>query len=86
MKLLAKLFDDGDKTVNPVHIVTLMLVLAVIAWGSYVVIKTEAMPELTGAAYLLGGAGAANIAHKAEDIVNSIKKPTPPLTGGEGKT
>jgi hypothetical protein len=65
---------DNDGTVNPAHIITIALTAAIIAWGTHVAIHTHAMPELTGAAALLGGGAAVNVAHKAEDIVAKIKE------------
>jgi hypothetical protein len=72
---LGSMFLDNDGTVNPAHVVAISLVVAVIGWVTYLVIKTTSMPDLTGPAYLLGGSGAMNIAHKAEDIIAKFKKP-----------
>ena len=71
--LLKSTVLDNDGTINPAHIITIALTIAVIAWGTHVALYTHAMPELTGAAYLLGGAAGVNMAHKAEDIVAKIK-------------
>ena len=85
MGFLAKFVDDQAKAVNPVHIITLLLVLAICIWGTWVVLHTNGMPDLHGAAELIGGTGLANIAHKAEDIVGMFKKteattpPPPPM-------
>jgi len=55
-------------------------VIASVSWVSFLVIKNHTMPDLTGIAYLLGGSGAMNICHKAEDIVGSFRKG--PTSGG----
>jgi hypothetical protein len=85
MGLLGNLIDDTEKHVNPAHVMALMLVVAVIAWGCWEAYHTGRMPSgdgLDGAAKLLGGAGAVNIAHKAEAIISKFKAPTadPPPT------
>jgi len=83
MGFWAKFVDDTEKSVNPIIVATGLLTLAVIAWGCWECYHTNHMPSnLEGAAYLIGGAGAANLAHKATDIVEKIKGPqsfpTPP--------
>lgn len=75
MSFLKSLVDDEVKTVNPAHVVALALTVGVLFWVSYLVIKTHVMPDLAGPAYLLGGSGAMNVAHKMEDIITSFKKP-----------
>ncbi len=67
------LINDADKQINPAHVVALSLTAAVIGWVTYLVIKTHVLPDLTGPAYLLGGSGAMNVAHKAEDILAKFK-------------
>jgi len=69
------LVDDGIKSVNPVQVITLLLGLAIIVWGTHVAFYNHAMPNLTGIGEALGGAGLANVAHKAEDIISKFKKP-----------
>jgi hypothetical protein len=66
--------DDSNTSVNPAHVIALAITAAAIFWVSWIVIHTRTMPDLNGIAYLLGGSGAVNLAHKAEEIVNSIKK------------
>lgn len=80
MGFFAKMVNDTEKSVNPMIVVTIMLTVAVIVWGSWEAYHTSHMPSnLTDAAYLIGGAGAANLAHKASDIVASMNKtPAPP--------
>lgn len=69
MGFLSKMVDDSVKSVNPIHVITILLTLAVIVWGSWEAWHTSHMPtNLSGAAELLGGAAAANLAHKAGDI------------------
>jgi hypothetical protein len=75
MSFIAKLLNDKEKSVNPVHVMMLILIASSIGWVWYLVIKTHLMPELSGVAMLLGGGGIANIAHKAEDIVAKFKSP-----------
>jgi hypothetical protein len=74
MGFIKGLFDDSAKNVNPAHVVALSLTAAVIGWVTYLVIKTHALPDLQGPAFLLGGSGAMNIAHKAEDIIAKFRK------------
>jgi hypothetical protein len=76
MSFIAKFLDDREKSVNPVHVMMGLLVLASISWVTFLVIKNHTMPELTGVATLLGGGGIANACQKAEDIVAKFKKPT----------
>jgi hypothetical protein len=68
------LVNDSEKKVNPAHVVAFSLVFASIFWVSYLVYKNKAMPDLSGVAMLLGGSGAMNIAHKAEEIIDKFKK------------
>lgn len=69
------LINDAEKQINPAHVIALLLTTAVIVWGFLEVHHTHAMPSnLSGAAELLGGAGAVNVAHKAEDIIAKFKK------------
>lgn len=78
MGFLGKLVNDTEKTVNPAHAMALLLVIAVIGWGCWEAYHTGRMPSgdgLDGAAKLLGGASAVNIAHKAEDIIAKFKRP-----------
>jgi hypothetical protein len=72
-KMFKNLFNDSDKTINPVHVIAIALTTASIAWVSWLVYKNSALPDLTGVAWLLGGSGAANVAHKAEDILEKFK-------------
>lgn len=74
MKFLKAFFADSDKTVNPAHVVAFALTAGVLVWVSFIVFKTHVLPDLAGPAYLLGGSGAMNVAHKMEDIISSIKK------------
>lgn len=74
MGFWAKLLDDREKSINPMHLVMAFLVLNSVAWVWYSVLKNHGtIPELSGIAALLGGGGAANLAHKAEDIVAKLK-------------
>jgi hypothetical protein len=83
MGFLTSLVDDAKKDVNPAHVIALILVVAVVAWGFIEVMHTHQMPSnLGGAAQLLGGAGAVNVAHKMQDIVASFQKPQQPGAGG----
>lgn len=68
--------DDSKTSVNPAHLVAFALTAAVILWVSWIVFKTRVLPDLAGPAYLLGGSGALNVAHKFEDIVASFRKPS----------
>lgn len=72
--LLKDSVDDSKTEVNPAHLVAFALTTAVIFWVSFIVLKTRTLPDLTGPAYLLGGSGALNVAHKFEDIVASFRK------------
>lgn len=76
MSFLKALVDDDIKDVNPAHVVALLLTVGVLFWVSWIVIHTRTMPDLAGPAYLLGGSGAMNVAHKFESIVESFKKPS----------
>lgn len=76
MSFLKALVDDDIKGVNPAHVVALLLTVGVLFWVSWIVIHTRTMPDLVGPAYLLGGSGAMNVAHKMEDIISSLKKPS----------
>ena len=81
MGFWAKAIDDAQKSVNPAHLIALSLTAAVIAWGFWEMYHTGGMPSgdhLKGAAELLGGSGLLNVAHKAEDIVATFKKPADP--------
>jgi hypothetical protein len=81
MGFFNKLVDDKAKEINPAHVMAFMLVVAVIGWGCWEAYHTGAMPSgdhLDGAAKLLGGSAAVNIAHKAEDIIARFKKPADP--------
>jgi hypothetical protein len=70
------LVNDAEKQINPAHVIAILLTAAVVAWGFMEVHTTGKMPSnLSGAAELLGGAGAVNVAHKAEDIIAKFKKP-----------
>jgi hypothetical protein len=80
---LKSMFLDDDKTVNPAYVIAFALVAASICWVSYLVIKNHTMPDLTGIAYLLGGSGAMNLAHKMEDIVGRFKKQDAPKDSDE---
>jgi hypothetical protein len=74
MAFLKSVFNDLDKSMNPAHIIALLLTAAVVVWGCWEAWHTHAMPSnLGGAAQLLGGAGAVNVAHKAEDIIAKFK-------------
>jgi hypothetical protein len=73
-KFLSSL-QDNDGTYNPAHIVAYALTAGVLFWVSFIVLKTRALPDLQGPAFLLGGSGAMNVAHKFEDIVASFRKP-----------
>lgn len=75
MEFMRKLLDDRETSVNPIHVVMIFLVLNAVGWVWYLVIHKQAMPELTGVAMLLGGGGMANLAQKAEAIVDKFKKP-----------
>lgn len=75
MSFLSACVNDAEKQVNPTHVIAFALTLAVIGWVSYVVWMTRTIPELGGCAYLLGGTGALNVAHKVEDIVAKFKNP-----------
>ena len=74
LNFLKNCLDDSDHTVNPAHVVAFALTGAVIVWVSWIVFKTRALPDLQGPAFLLGGSGAMNVAHKFEDIVASFRK------------
>lgn len=76
MSFLKALVDDDIKDVNPAHVVALLLTVGVLFWVSWIVIHTRTMPDLVGPAYLLGGSGAMNVAHKMEDIIAQFKKPS----------
>ena len=78
MQFFRGLVDDGIKNVNPVQVITLLLGVAIIVWGTHVAFYNHQMPNLNGIGEALGGAGLANVAHKAEDIVAKFKKPEPP--------
>lgn len=75
LTFLKNCLDDSDHSVNPAHLVAFALTGAVIVWVSYIVFKTRVLPDLAGPAYLLGGSGALNVAHKMEDILASLRKP-----------
>jgi hypothetical protein len=72
---LKRIVDDNDTDINPAHVVALLLTVGVLFWVTWIVIHTRTMPDLQGPAYLLGGSGAMNVAHKMEDIIASFKKP-----------
>lgn len=84
MGFWAKLVDDSVKEINPLHVVLILMSVAIIAWGCWEAYHTQHMPtNLSGAAELLTGVGAANLAHKAQDIVEKFQNkapqfPTPP--------
>jgi len=80
MSFLKSALQDNDGTLNPTHLIAFILVIASVSWVSFLVIKNHTMPDLTGIAYLLGGSGAMNICHKAEDIIGSFRKG--PISGG----
>jgi hypothetical protein len=82
MGFIKSLFNDQDKTVNPVHVMAYALTAASIAWVSFLVFKTRTMPDVTGVAYLLSATGVANVAHKFEDIVAKVKG----ITGKDSST
>jgi len=84
MGFLTGLINDAEKQVNPAHVIALLLTLAVIVWGFWESYHTHAMPSnLGGAAQLLGGSGAVNVAHKAEDIIAKFKgSSAPPVVPG----
>jgi hypothetical protein len=71
------LINDAEKQVNPIHVMTGLLVVAIVVWGTHVAFHTHSMPSLEGIGYALGGTGLANAAHKAEDIVAKFKTPPP---------
>lgn len=79
MTFVEKFLDDREKSVNPVHVMMSLLVLASIGWITFLVLKNHQMPELTGVATLLGGGGVANICQKAEDIAAKFKKSADPV-------
>ena len=82
MGFFTGLINDAEKKVNPAHVIALLLTVAVIAWGFWETAHTHAMPSnLGGAAQLLGGSGAVNIAHKAEDIIAKFKGTSAPAAG-----
>jgi hypothetical protein len=72
-KLLTSL-QDNDGTLNPAHVVAFALTGAAITWVSFLVYKNHTLPDLNGIAWLLGGSGAVNIAHKAEEMVAALRK------------
>jgi hypothetical protein len=75
MGFFSGLIDDAEKQINPAHVIALILVVAVVGWGCWEAYHTGKMPSnLSGAAELLGGAGAVNVAHKAEDIIAKFGK------------
>lgn len=82
MNFIKSAFCDNDGTANPAHIIAFILVLASVSWVSFLVYKNPhgPIPDLTGIAYLLGGSGAMNICHKADDLLNTFRKG--PSTGG----
>lgn len=71
---LAKIVDDREKSVNPIHVIMIVMVLNCIGWVWYLIIKNHIMPELSGIAMILGGGGVANMAQKAEEIVTKFRK------------
>jgi hypothetical protein len=73
MKFLSKLLDDRELSVNPIHVVMIFLVLNAVGWVWYIVLHSKALPELSGIAMLLGGGGMANLAQKAESIVDKFR-------------
>jgi hypothetical protein len=73
MGFWASCVNDAEKSVSPAHVITIALTVAVIGWVSYLVVATHLMPDLSGCAYLLGGAAGVNVAHKAEDIIAKFK-------------
>lgn len=81
MKFGSAILDD-DGTVNPAHLIAMVLAAASVLWVSYLVYTTRALPDLTGVAYLLGGSGLMNVAHKAEDIIAKFKKDPPQADPG----
>jgi hypothetical protein len=78
MSFLKSVFDDSDKSMNPAHLIAILLTCAVVVWGCWEAYHTHAMPtNLSGAAELLGGSGAVNVAHKAEAIIEKFKGTAP---------
>ena len=83
MGFLSGLVNDAEKQINPAHVIALILTVAVVVWGCWEAFHTHAMPSnLGGAAELLGGSGAVNVAHKAEDIIAKFKGTSSQLTPG----
>lgn len=80
MGFWAKMVDDTEKSVNPMIVITIMLTVAVIAWGCWEAYHTNRMPSnLNDAAYLIGGTAAANLAHKAGDLADKFRGTSPPV-------
>jgi hypothetical protein len=79
MGFVKAFFDDREKSINPAHVVALMLVTASIGWITFLVFKNHVLPDLQGVAYLLGGSGAMNVASKMEDIVGKLKPQAAPV-------
>jgi hypothetical protein len=51
-----------------------VIVLAVISWVSYVVFKTDALPDLSGALFFLtGGVGIHYGTNKASEIIAAVR-------------
>ena len=73
MKFFSKLLDDREVSINPVHVVMIFLVLNAVGWVWYLVLHNKILPELSGIAMLLGGGGVANLAQKAEAIVDKFR-------------
>jgi len=81
MSAIKSFLDDREKSVNPIHIIMVFIVLNAVGWVWYSIAKspTHVLPELSGIAMLLGGGGVANMAHKAEDIVAKLTGKSPDL-------
>ena len=75
MGFIGKVLDDREKSVNPIHVIMIIMVLNCIGWVWYLIIKNHVMPALDGIAMILGGGGVANLAQKAEEIVSKLRKP-----------
>lgn len=52
------------------------VVLVALAWVTYIVIKTHALPELDGVAYLIGGGNTPYFVNQAKKIAGAIKGAT----------
>lgn len=52
----------------------MLIILAAIAWVTYLVFKTHSMPDMSGVTvFVSGGAGGQYAINKGEDIVNAIR-------------